>query len=54
MVYIALRYRDGGETGFRKLGLAIAVSFGTSMICFIIGLKETAVVQYSQDASASI
>lgn len=46
VIYIALRDRGGGVTGFRGLGLAglgIAALFGTSMICFIIGLKETAV-----------
>jgi drug/metabolite transporter (DMT)-like permease len=46
VVYIASRDRGGAVTGFRGLGLAgfgIAASFGTSMICFIIGLKETTV-----------
>jgi drug/metabolite transporter (DMT)-like permease len=46
VVYIALRDRGRAVTAFRALGLpglGIAVSFGTSMMCFIIALKETAV-----------
>jgi len=46
VVYIAWRDRGGALTAFRGLGLAglgIAASFGISMLCFIIGLKETSV-----------
>jgi drug/metabolite transporter (DMT)-like permease len=46
VLYIALRDRRGALPAFRALGLpglGIAVSFGTSMMCFIIALKETAV-----------
>jgi drug/metabolite transporter (DMT)-like permease len=46
VVYVALRYRGGAVTAFRGLGIAglgIATSFGTLMICFIVGLKETTV-----------
>jgi drug/metabolite transporter (DMT)-like permease len=46
LVYIALRDRARAVAAFRALGLpglGIALSFGTSMICFIIALKETAV-----------
>jgi drug/metabolite transporter (DMT)-like permease len=46
VLYIALRYRGGAVTGFRRLGLAglaVAASFGTSMMCFLVGLKETTV-----------
>src|SRR5215469_838697 len=44
--YIALRDGRGAWRGFARLGLAglgIAVAFATSMTCFIIGLRETAV-----------
>jgi drug/metabolite transporter (DMT)-like permease len=46
IVYVALRDRGGTVAAFRALGLAglgIAVSFGISMMCFIIALKETTV-----------
>lgn len=46
LVYVALRDRGAAFAGFRKLGLpglGVAVSFATSMGCFIIALKETAV-----------
>ncbi len=45
-VYVALRDRGAAIAGFRKLGLpglGVAVSFATSMGCFILALKETAV-----------
>jgi drug/metabolite transporter (DMT)-like permease len=44
--YIALRDGRGALRSFARLGLAglgIAVAFATSMTCFIIGLRETAV-----------
>jgi drug/metabolite transporter (DMT)-like permease len=44
--YIALRDRGRAFRAFRALGLpalGIAVSFGTSMMCFIIALKQTSV-----------
>jgi drug/metabolite transporter (DMT)-like permease len=44
--YIALRDGRGALRAFANLGLpglGIALAFGTSMTCFIIGLKETAV-----------
>ncbi|MBV9753084.1 MAG: EamA family transporter [Hyphomicrobiales bacterium] len=44
--YIALRDRRGAIAVLRGLGLpelGIALSFGTSMMCFIIGLKQTSV-----------
>jgi drug/metabolite transporter (DMT)-like permease len=46
LVYIALRDRRHALGAFRGLGLpalGIAVSFGTSMMCFIIALKQTSV-----------
>lgn len=46
IVYIGLRDRRRALGAFRGLGLpalGIAVSFGTSMICFIIALKQTSV-----------
>jgi drug/metabolite transporter (DMT)-like permease len=46
IVYIALRDRRRALGAFRGLGLpalGIAVSFGTSMTCFIIALKQTSV-----------
>ena len=46
IAYIALRDRRGALGAFRGLGLpalGIALSFGTSMTCFIIALKQTAV-----------
>ncbi len=46
IAYIALRDRGRALGAFRGLGLpalGIAVSFGTSMMCFIIALKQTSV-----------
>jgi drug/metabolite transporter (DMT)-like permease len=46
VVYIALRDRRAAIDAFRQLGLpglGIALSFGLSMLCFIVALKETAV-----------
>jgi drug/metabolite transporter (DMT)-like permease len=46
LIYVGLRDRGNAVAQFRKLGLpglAIAVSFGASMTCFIVALKETAV-----------
>ena len=46
MVYIGLRDRGRALGAFRGLGLpalAIAVCFGTSMICFIVALRQTSV-----------
>jgi len=46
LIYIALRDRGNTVAGFRKLGLAgigVALSFATSMGCFIAALKETTV-----------
>ena len=46
LIYVGLRDRRSAIAQFRALGLAgvaIAVSFGTSMTCFIIALKTTSV-----------
>lgn len=46
VIYIGLRDRRGAVRAFRQLGLpglGVAVSFGTSMMCFIIALEKTAV-----------
>ncbi len=46
ILYVALRDRGATVAGFRNLGLpglGVAVSFATSMGCFILALKETAV-----------
>ncbi|MBV8767212.1 MAG: DMT family transporter [Hyphomicrobiales bacterium] len=46
IVYIGLRDRGRALSAFRGLGLpalSIAVSFGTSMICFIVALGKTSV-----------
>ena len=46
LVYVALRDRGTALAAFRKLGLpglGVAVSFATSMGCFILALKETSV-----------
>jgi len=46
VAYVALRDRGTALDSFRKLGLpglGVAVSFATSMGCFILALKETSV-----------
>jgi drug/metabolite transporter (DMT)-like permease len=46
LIYVALRDRRGAVVAFRDLGLpglGVAASFATSMGCFILALKETAV-----------
>lgn len=46
VIYIGLRDRRGAVRAFRQLGLpglGVALSFGTSMMCFIIALEKTAV-----------
>src|SRR5258708_25067868 len=46
LIYVGLRDRRSAMAQFRQLGLpglAIAVSFGASMTCFIVALKTTAV-----------
>jgi drug/metabolite transporter (DMT)-like permease len=46
LAYVAIRDRGAVVAGFRRLGvpgLGVALSFATSMGCFILALKETSV-----------